>query len=86
MRYGLLQASFIPPQGQRDLRDLIRYRTKLVQERSREVNRVHGVLERANIKLASVATDIMGVSGRAMLEALIAGRVDPATRVVKFLH
>jgi transposase len=79
MRYGLLQASFIPPQGQRDLRDLTRYRTKLVQERSREVNRVQGVLERANIKLASVATDIMGVSGRAMLEALIAGRPDAAT-------
>src|SRR5262252_9301076 len=79
MRYGLLQASFIPPQGQRDLRDLTRYRTKLVQERSREVKRVQGVLERANIKLASVATDIMGVSGRAMLEALIAGRADVAT-------
>jgi len=79
MRYGLLQASFIPPQGQRDLRDLTRYRTKLVQERSREVNRVQGVLERANIKLASVAIDIMGVSGRAMLEALIAGRTDAAT-------
>ena len=78
-RYGLLQARFIPPQGQRDLRDLTRYRTKLVQERSREVNRVQGVLERANIKLASVATDIMGVSGRAMLEALIAGRADAAT-------
>ena len=66
-------------QGQRDLRDLTRYRTKLVQERSREVNRIQGVLERANIKLASVATDIMGVSGRAMLEALIAGRTDAAT-------
>jgi transposase len=79
MRYGLLAASFIPPQGQRDLRDLTRYRTKLVQERSREVNRVQGVLERANIKLASVATDIMGVSGRAILAALIAGRADPGT-------
>jgi transposase len=79
MRYGLLQASFIPPQGQRDLRDLTRYRTKLVQERSREVNRVQGVLERANIKLASVATDIMGVSGRAILAALIAGRAAPET-------
>ena len=79
MRFGLLQASFIPPKGQRDLRDLTRYRTKLVQERVREVNRVQGVLERANIKLASVIADIMGVSGRAMLEALIAGRVDPAT-------
>jgi transposase len=79
MCYGLLQASFIPPQGQRDLRDLTRYRTKLVQERSREVNRVQGVLERANIKLAAVATDIMGVSGRAILAALLAGRADPAT-------
>jgi transposase len=79
MRYGLLAASFIPPQEQRDVRDLTRYRTKLVQERSREVNRVQGVLERANIKLASVATDIMGVSGRAILAALIAGRADPGT-------
>jgi transposase len=79
MRYGLLQASFIPPAGQRDLRDLTRYRTKLVQERSREVNRVQGVLERANIKLAAVATDIMGVSGRAILAALIAGRAEPGT-------
>jgi transposase len=79
MRYGLLQASFIPPIAQRDLRDLTRYRTKLVQERAREVNRLQGVLERANIKLASVASDIMGVSGRAMLEALIAGQADPAT-------
>jgi transposase len=79
MRFGLLQASFIPPQGQRDVRDLTRYRTKLVQERVREVKRVQGVLERANIKLASVVSDIMGVSGRAMLEALIAGQADPAT-------
>jgi transposase len=78
MRYGLLQASFIPPQGQRDLRDLTRYRTKLVQERSREVNRVQGVLERANIKLASVATDIMGVSGRAILAALLEGHAEAA--------
>jgi transposase len=79
MRYGLLQASFIPPQAQRDLRDLTRYRTKLVQERSREINRVQGVLERANIKLAAVATDIMGVSGRAILAALVEGQADPAT-------
>ncbi len=79
MRYGLLQASFIPPIEQRDLRDLTRYRTKLVQERSREVNRVQGVLERANIKLAAVATDIMGVSARAILAALVEGRADPAT-------
>jgi transposase len=79
MRYGLLQASFIPTQPQRDLRDLTRYRTKLVQERSREVNRLQGVLERANIKLAAVATDIMGVSGRAIVTALVAGQADPAT-------
>jgi transposase len=79
MRHGLVQASFIPPVAQRDLRDLTRYRTTLVQERSREVNRVQGVLERANIKLASVATDIMGMSGRAILSALIEGRADPAT-------
>jgi len=79
MRYGLLQASFIPPVAQRDLRDLTRYRTKLVQERAREVNQIQGVLERANIKLASVASDVLGVSGRAMLEALIAGQTDPAT-------
>jgi transposase len=78
MRHGLLQASFIPPQGQRDLRDLTRYRTKLVQERSREVNRVQGVLERANIKLASVATDIMGVSGRAILATLLEGHAEAA--------
>jgi transposase len=79
-RFGLLPASFIPPKEQRDLRDLTRYRTKLVQERVREVNRVQGVLERANSQLASVMSDVMGVSGRAMREALIAGRADPATR------
>jgi transposase len=79
MRYGLLQASFIPPQPQRDLRDLTRYRPKLVQERSRAANRLQGVLERANLKLAAVATASMGVSGRAILAALIQGRADPAT-------
>ena len=79
MRYGLLQASFIPPQGQREPRDLTWYRTKLVQERSREVNRVKGVLERANIMLAAVASHIMGVSGRAILAVLIEGRTAPAT-------
>jgi transposase len=79
MRYGLLHASFIPPRGQREWRELTRYRTTLVQERSREVNRVQGGLERANIKLAAVATDIMGVSGRAILAAVVEGRADPAT-------
>ena len=79
MRDGLLQASVLPPAGQRDLRDLTRYRTKFVQERSREVHRGHGGLERAKIQLAAVATDSMGVSGRARLEALMAGRAEPAT-------
>jgi transposase len=79
MRYGWLQASCMPPVEQRDLRDLTRYRTQLVQERTREINRGPGVLERANIKLASVATDIRGVSGRALLAALLEGRTAPAT-------
>ena len=78
MRYGLLKGSFIPPQTQRDLRDLTRYRTRLVRERSRLVNRVQKLLEGANIKLASVVSDIMGKSGRAMLEALVAGETDAA--------
>jgi transposase len=79
MQYGLLKASFIPPAPQRDLRDLTRYRTKQVQDRAREVKRVQKVLETANIKLSSVATDVLGVSGRAMLEAIVAGQSDPET-------
>lgn len=79
MQYGLLKASFIPPAPQRDLRDLTRYRTKQVQERAREVNRVQKLLETANIKLSSVATDVLGVSGRAMLEAIVDGAADPET-------
>lgn len=78
-RDGLLRASLIPPVGQRDRRDLPRDRTKLVQERGREGNRVHGVLARADIKPGAVATNMFGVSGRAMLAALIEGRADPAT-------
>jgi transposase len=77
--HGLLKASFIPPKPQRDLRDLTRYRVTLVEERARVVNRVQKVLENANIKLASVATDVLGVSGRRMLEALVAGQTDAAT-------
>ena len=73
LEHGLLQASFIPPVEIRDLRDLTRYRRQLVNEHSAEVNRVQKVLEDANIKLASVATDVMGVSGRAMLAALMSG-------------
>jgi transposase len=76
LRHGLLQGSFIPPQAQRELRDLTRHRTSLVQERARLVNRLQKVLEDANIKLAGVATDITGVSARAMLEALVAGEGD----------
>jgi transposase len=77
LQHGLLKASYIPEVAQRDLRDLIRYRTSLVQERTREINRVQKVLEDANVKLASVATNVMGVSGRQMLEAIIAGEQDP---------
>ena len=77
LQHGLLKASFIPPQSQRDWRDLTRYRTSLVQERARIVNRLQKVLEDANLKLAGVATDVMGKSGRVMLEAILAGATDP---------
>jgi transposase len=77
LRHGVLRASFIPPQPVRDLRELARYRTTLVRERAEEVNRAQKVLEGANIKLASVATDVLGTSGRAMLEALVGGEQDP---------
>lgn len=79
LRHGLLKGSFIPSAEQRVLRDLTRYRTSLTDDRTREVNRLQKVLEDANLKLASVATDIMGVSGRAILAALLAGQADPAT-------
>ena len=77
LQHGLLKASYIPPVEHRDLRDLIRYRTRLVQDRAREINRVQKVLEDANIKLASVVSDVMGVSSRNMLTQLIAGQDDP---------
>jgi transposase len=73
MRHGLLQASFIPERGWRETRELTRHRRKLVQQRAATVNRIQHVLEGANIKLASVASDVMGVSGRAMIEAMIGG-------------
>jgi len=76
LQHGLVRGSFIPPQPQRDLRDLTRYRTSLVRERARIVNRLQKVLEDANLKLAGVATDVMGVSGRAILEALVSGQTD----------
>lgn len=77
LRHGLRRASFIPPVGQRELRELTRYRSNFVRERANLINRVHKVLESANIKLTSVATDVMGVSGRAMLAAIIEGQATP---------
>jgi transposase len=78
MQHGLIQGSFIPEAPIRALRDLTRYRTSLIEERTRELNRIQKVLEDANIKLAAVASEVLGASGRAMLEALIAGETDPA--------
>ena len=77
LRHGLLKPSYIPARPQRELRELTRYRRSLVQERSREANRIQKVLEGANIKLGSVATDLLGVSGRAMLKAMSQGEDDP---------
>jgi transposase len=77
LQHGLLRPSFISPLPQRDLRDLVRHRQNFVRERTNLVNRIQKVLEAANIKLASVATDIMGVSGRAMLKAMITGDKSP---------
>lgn len=77
LRHGLLQGSFIPNRAERELRELVRYRRSLIDERSREVSRIQKVLEGANIKLSSVATDVLGVSGRAMIEAMIQGVEDP---------
>lgn len=76
--YGLVRGSFIPPLPQRDLRDLTRQRTNLIRERAGVINRVQKVLEWANLKLASVVSDISGVSARAMLRALVNGTEDPA--------
>jgi len=76
LRHGLLQASFIPPKPIREVRKLTWYRKTLVQERAQEVNRLQKVLETANIQQAAVATDIMGKSGRDMLDAMIEGTTD----------
>jgi transposase len=77
LEHGLLRGSFVPPPPLRDLRDLTRYRQTLLEDRTRQVNRLHKVLQEAGIKLASVASDVLGVSGRAMLEALAGGTTDP---------
>jgi transposase len=74
---GLLKASFVPPPAIRELRDITRYQVQQVRDRSQEVNRLCKVLEDAGIKLTSVATDVLGVSGRAMVDALVAGTTDP---------
>jgi transposase len=78
LQYGLLSPSFIPPPAIRELRDLTRQRTQMVRERAAVVNRIQKVLEDANIKLASIASDVLGVSGRAMIRAIIAGVEDPS--------
>ena len=82
LQCGLLRGSFVPPRPIRELRDLTRSRTTLEQQRAAVVNRIHKVLEDANVKLGTVATDITGVSGRAILQALIDGqtRSDGARR------
>src|SRR5512134_253638 len=74
---GLLRASFVPPKPIRTLRNLTRYRKTQIQERAREANRLHKALEDTGIKLDCVATDILGKSGRAMLDALVSGTTDP---------
>jgi transposase len=78
LRHGLLRGSFVPNRAERELRELTRYRTSLVRERTAEVNRLQKTLEGANIKLASVASEVLGKSGRAMVEGLIAGETDGA--------
>src|SRR5438093_2633275 len=76
LAHGLLRGSFVPPANVRELRELTRYRSSLVRDRARTVNRLQKVLEAANIKLANVVSDIDGVSARQMLEALVAGQRD----------
>jgi len=74
---GLLRSSFVPPPPIRELRDITRYRVQQTRDRSREVNRLHKVLEDAGVKVTSVLTNVMGVSGRSMVEALVGGTTDP---------
>lgn len=78
LRHGLLRSSFVPPQPQRELREVTRYRAQLVGARTAAVNRLQQTLEGANLKLGSVASDVTGVSGRAILAALLGGESDPA--------
>ena len=78
LAHGLIRASFIPPADIREVRDLTRHRKSLIRDRVKAANRVHKLLEGANIKLGNVVSDVLGVSGRAMLNALVAGDTDPA--------
>jgi len=78
LRHGLVRGSFVPDRAQRELRELTRYRTTLVRERAREINRLQKTLEGANVKLASVVSDVTGVSARRMVEDLVAGATDAA--------
>src|SRR5215468_2821812 len=77
LQHGLLRGSFVPPTAIQDLRDLTRYRTELIHTQNRVANRIQKVLEQANIKLSSVASDTLGASGMAMIEAIINGQDDP---------
>jgi transposase len=77
LEHGLLRGSFVPPAAIRELRDLTRYRKRLIQTRTAEAQRIHKTLEDASIRLGSVASDVLGASGRAMLRALLAGERDP---------
>lgn len=77
LRHGLLRGSYIPDRSQRELRELVRFRRSLIQQKAQAVNRIQKVLEGANIKLSSVASDVLGASGRAMLEAIASGHDDP---------
>jgi len=77
LQYGLLRASFVPCQRLRELRDLTRQRAQLAGEHTRAANRLHKILEDANIKLSTVATDVLGKSGRIMLRAMLNGEDDP---------
>ena len=77
LQCGLLRGSFVPPRALRELRDLTRFRAQLASEQTRLANRIHKILEDANIKLGSVASNALGVSGRRMIEAIIQGEYDP---------
>ena len=79
VRHGLVKASYVPNREQRELREMVRYRNEIVEERARELNRIQAVLEGANIKLSSVVSDISGKSSMAILHAIIQGTTDSKT-------